>query len=129
MKRFISLWGPVILFAGLVFAVSSMSSPIEEDPFPLFDKIAHITEYTLFAMLLFRALQGTWMGMSFFWLAFITVMITLTYGASDEFHQSFVEARTADMRDLAADGIGAMMAMTAVFIKEKIFRRSPECQE
>jgi VanZ family protein len=126
VKRFISLWGPVILFAGLVFVMSSMSSPIEVDPFPLFDKVAHITEYTLFAMLLFRALQGTWNGMSFFWLAFITVMITLTYGASDEFHQSFVEARTADMRDLAADGIGAMTAITVVFIKRRIFRRSPD---
>lgn len=122
MKRFIFLWGPVVLFAGLVFVVSSMSSPIDEDPFPLFDKVAHITEYTLFAMLLFRALQGTWRGMTFFWLAFITVMITLTYGASDEFHQSFVEARTSDIKDLAADGIGAMMAMTIIFIKKRVFR-------
>ncbi len=126
MKRFIFLWGPVILFAGLVFVVSSMSSPIDEDPFPLFDKVAHITEYTLFAMLLFRALQGTWNGVSFFWLAVITVIITLTYGASDEFHQSFVEARTSDIKDLAADGIGAMIAMTAIFIKRRVFRRSPE---
>ena len=125
MKRFISLWGPVILFAGLVFIISSMSSPIDEDPFPLFDKAAHITEYTVFAMLLFRALQGTWNGISFFWLAFITVMITLAYGAGDEFHQSFVEARTSDIKDLAADGIGAIMAMIAIFIKRRVFRRSP----
>lgn len=129
MKRFISLWGPVILFAALVFVISSMSSPIDEAPFPLFDKIAHITEYTLFAMLLFRALQGTWNGMSFFWLAFITVMITLIYGASDELHQSFVEARTSDIKDWAADGMGAIAAMTAIFLKRRVFRRSPECQE
>jgi VanZ family protein len=125
MKRFISLWGPVVFFAGLVFVMSSMSSPIDEPPFPLFDKAAHITEYTVFAMLLFRALQGTWSGINFFWLAFITVMITLTYGASDEFHQSFVVTRTSDIKDWAADGIGAIAAMTAVFIKRRVFRRSP----
>ena len=125
MKRFISLWGPVVFFAGLVFIMSSMSSPIDENPFPLFDKVAHITEYTVFAMLLFRALQGTWSGINFFWLAFITVMITLTYGASDEFHQSFVVSRTSDIKDWAADGIGAIMAMIAIFIKRRVFRRSP----
>lgn len=122
MKRFVSLWGPVILFAGLVFIMSSISSPVDVDPFPNFDKVAHITEYAVFAMLLFRALQGTWSSINFFWLAFITVMITLTYGASDEFHQSFVAARTSDIKDWAADGIGAMMAMTVIFIKKWVFR-------
>ncbi|MBI5406323.1 MAG: VanZ family protein [Nitrospirae bacterium] len=126
MKRFISLWGPVVFFAVLVFVMSSISSPIDEAPFPFFDKIAHITEYTVFAMLLFRALQGTWSGINFFWLAFITVVITLTYGASDEFHQSFVETRTSDIKDWAADGIGALTAMTAIFIKRRVFRESPD---
>ena len=126
MKRFISLWGPVVLFSGLVFIMSSMSSPVDVDPFPHFDKAAHITEYMVFAMLLFRALQGTWSDINFFWLAFITVMITLTYGASDEFHQSFVVSRTSDIKDWAADGIGAIAAMTAIFLKRRVFRRSPD---
>ena len=121
MKRFIFLWSPVIIFAGLVFIVSSMSMPGKEAPFPLFDKAAHVSEYALFSILLFRALNGSLRGSSFLFLSIITIVITLAYGISDEFHQSFVPSRSSDIKDLAADGIGALLAMTSVFIKRRIF--------
>ncbi len=123
MKKMISLWGPVIIFAVLVFLLSSMPFPLKKAPFPFFDKVAHVSEYAIFATLLFRALSGTWSGVNFLLLVLFTVVITLGYGVSDEFHQSFVPTRTSDIKDVAADGFGAIMAMTAVFIKRKVFRR------
>ena len=120
MKRFIYLWGPVILFAALIFTMSSMSFSMEKDPFPLFDKAAHVLEYSAFAILLFRALNGTLNGINFFWVSLLTIIITLSYGMSDEFHQSFVPSRMSDIKDLVADGAGAILAITAIFIKRKI---------
>lgn len=122
MKRLIFLWGPVVFFAVLVFAVSSMSHPMDKDPFKHFDKVAHITEYGLFALLLFRALNGTLHRKSFLLLAVFTILIILGYGISDEIHQYFVPARQSDIKDVIADGLGAAMAMTVVFIKRRIFR-------
>lgn len=122
MKKFISLWGPVIVFAALMFILSSMSFSLEKDPFPLFDKAAHVSEYGLFAILLYRAMSGSLNGIDFLWVAFLTVIITIGYGMSDEFHQSFVPTRIPDVKDLVADGVGAIVAMTAVFVKRKVFR-------
>ena len=38
-------------------------------------------------------------------------LIVVAYGLIDEYHQSFVPARTADLRDAAADSIGAALAL------------------
>ena len=41
-------------------------------------------------------------------------MMAIAYGASDEWHQSFVPGRHADVWDLAADGVGAALALGVV---------------
>lgn len=49
--------------------------------------------------------------------AFIFAMIIGTaYGASDEFHQSFVPGRSATLPDLLADIIGLALAQLIIFI-------------
>lgn len=120
LKRFIFLWGPVIFFAGLVFIVSNMSHPVNDDPFKYFDKVAHVSEYGLFSLLLFRALKGSLHSTGFFLLAILTIAITLGYGISDEIHQYFIPARQSDIKDVIADGLGATIAMMAVFFKRRI---------
>jgi VanZ family protein len=77
-------------------------------------------EYGLFAILLFRALSNTLSRTDFIWIASLTVIVILAYGISDEFHQSFVPHRDADLKDVAADGFGAIAAMTSIFIKRKV---------
>jgi len=42
-------------------------------------------------------------------------VITVLYGVSDEFHQSFVPGRTPDVADVAADAAGAALALTAAW--------------
>jgi VanZ family protein len=41
-------------------------------------------------------------------------LIAVAYGATDEWHQMYVPSRTADVRDLAADAIGAFVAAIAI---------------
>ena len=57
MKRGLFLWGPVLLWAGFIFFLSSipdLSSGLEQDF--LLRKIAHVAEYAVLALLLWRAL-------------------------------------------------------------------------
>jgi VanZ family protein len=44
----------------------------------------------------------------------LALLLSVSYGALDEFHQRFVPTRTADPRDLAADGVGAGLAVAGV---------------
>jgi VanZ family protein len=40
--------------------------------------------------------------------------LAVAYGVSDEFHQSFVPNRHAELRDLGSDAIGAFVAVIVV---------------
>lgn len=119
MKRFILFWGPVFLFAMFIFLMSSFSSPEGSDPFPHFDKLAHFIVYGAFSLLIFRGFSRTIGGNNFFLIAVLTIIVTVAYGVSDEFHQSFVPTRDSDVKDIAADSIGAMAAMSVIYL----FRR------
>jgi len=47
------------------------------------------------------------------WRAAGAVAITTAYGCSDEWHQSFVPGRDADLRDVWADAVGAVAGAAA----------------
>lgn len=123
MKKFVLLWGPVVLFAVFIFLMSSTSSPGGMDPFPNFDKVAHFLVYGVFALLMFRGLSRTTGTKNFLLIAILTVILTVAYGMSDEFHQSFVPERDSDVKDIVADGIGATAAVTILYIRRRFSRR------
>jgi VanZ family protein len=64
-------------------------------------KCAHLTEYAVLGVLLYRALRR-------FAPALIVAGI---YAAFDEFHQSFVTTRTASPWDVAIDCLGAFLGL------------------
>ena len=92
-----------------IFYVSSL----HHAPLPpgVGDKPAHSAAYMGLAFVIARALARglpprlTWQQ------ALIGFVIAALYGASDEFHQSFVPGRDADVLDVRADAIGAAIAM------------------
>lgn len=101
---------PVLFYAALIFYLSSQSLDfVGEGPFPQWDKVAHATEYGLFSFLILRALGGTFPNTLKLTLAISAVLIAVAYGASDEFHQSFVPGRDSDLFDVMADGGGASL--------------------
>ena len=74
-------------------------------------KAAHVSEYAVLAVLLYRAFVHTVFQSRRVLSAGIVLLSCAAYAASDEFHQSFVPSRTASLRDVMIDLCGAMLAV------------------
>jgi VanZ family protein len=91
-----------------IFVVSGMTNPPAPANVP--DVSLHEAAYFGLTLVLIRALAGgRWSGVSLRTLA-LAWIVAVAYGASDEWHQSFVPSRHAELRDLQADAIGAFGA-------------------
>jgi VanZ family protein len=103
------LWGPVIAYMVLIFFESSLSNaPLPPD---VSDKSAHLGGYMLMGVLAVRAVHGGLPARVTARGAVMAMLITIGYGAFDEFHQSFVAGRTADVFDLLADATGGLIGL------------------
>ena len=113
--KFFKLWGPVILWAGLIFFCSGVPNLKTDLPFDfLLRKAAHITEYFILTFLMRRAFLGTLTG-SVYGLSFYSAAFVVLYAVSDEIHQSFVPGRVCAVSDVAIDTIGIVFFY--VFLK------------
>jgi VanZ family protein len=74
-------------------------------------KAAHVLEYAVLAVLLYRAFVHTVFQSRRALSAGIVLLSCAAYAASDEFHQSFVPSRTATLRDVMIDLCGATIAV------------------
>jgi VanZ family protein len=45
-----------------------------------------------------------------------SILLTILYGISDEFHQHFVLARTADVKDALADALGGAFGVSLYWL-------------
>lgn len=72
-------------------------------------KLAHVIEYAVFSLLIYRALQQGKPGWSWRWAA-VAVIACAIFGSSDEIHQIFVPSRGPSARDVAIDTTGAILA-------------------
>ncbi len=106
-------WGPVVLWAGLIFIVSgipSLSSGLGLWDFVL-RKIAHMVEFGFLAVLVIRALTKTVQNWPAVRLLGVGAAASFLYAISDEVHQYFVPGRTASFGDVLIDGCGIMLAI------------------
>ena len=117
MKTFrenqIVCWTAVVVWMGLIFFLSSQSQLPHVIPagLPQIQDVAgHFTVYAVLGVLLWWALRGAGVRHPFFWALAVAVL----YGASDEFHQSFVPNRNPDIFDVATDFVGAATALLVV---------------
>ena len=104
-SRAVTLWLPVVAWAGVIFALSSipsLSSGLGTWDYVL-RKCAHMTEYAVLAALLYRALDRELP-------AFVGAV---AYAATDELHQHFVPGRHASAVDVAIDAVGATIGLLA----------------
>ena len=74
-------------------------------------KAAHVSEYAVLAVLLYRAFVHTVFQSRRALSAGLVLLSCAAYAASDEFHQSFVPSRTASLRDVMIDLCGATLAV------------------
>ena len=87
-------------------------------------KCAHITEYAVLALLLWRALRGTPTLRPKTFILFGAVLLgCVLFAASDEFHQTFVKSRTPSGRDVLLDVGGALLGL---LIGASFARRRPK---
>jgi len=107
--RFVRFWFPVFLYSGIIFYVSSLPQVVTPPGIPWLDKVAHLFEYGIWAVLAARAIQATQQGVSIkiVWLA--VLFLSLVHGMADEYLQSFIPGRDANLFDVLADCAGGAL--------------------
>ena len=88
-------------------------------------KLAHITEFGVFSITVFRGIRAERSGWNPRW-AMITLVIAVSYAGFDEWHQSFVPLREARVRDVLIDSTGALLAQVLVWVYARFHRNLPE---
>lgn len=106
----------LVLWMGLIFWLSDqpvLPHPVRQYGISdfLYDSAAHSFFYGVLTLLAYRALAGRGPRRAV-WAA----LLALTFGASDEWHQSFVAGRTATVADWAMDALGAALAVCVLFL-------------
>ena len=118
----ITLWWPVAAYMAAIFALSSQPTLPGSSLTP--DWAQHGVAYAGLALVTLRAVAGgRWSRVSAraLWLAWV---IATVYGVTDEWHQSFVPGRMADVRDVIADSAGAALGLAAAWAWSIIKRPS-----
>ena len=99
----ISPWIPVVLWAAVIFTLSSI--PSLSTGLGTWDTVlrkgAHLTEYAILGGLLYRALGREPLALA----------VGIAYAATDELHQYFVPGRHASPVDVAIDAVGVAVGM------------------
>jgi VanZ family protein len=102
-SRVLTVWLPVVLWAGVIFAFSSV--PSLSTGLGTWDtilrKAAHVTEYAILGALLYRGFRREAPALA----------TGIAYAASDELHQHFVRGRHASPVDVAIDALGLTIGM------------------
>lgn len=115
-RKIIVSWGPVVVWMGVIFALSSQPS-LPRFPFVVPDKVfkksGHFVEYAILAGLCWRALRQT--GRTRY-PAIWAFVITVLYATSDEWHQTFVPGRNGRPLDVLIDAAGALTSLTALHL-------------
>ncbi len=141
LRAFCKYWLPVVIWMALIFTASADSHSYEHSSriiepllrwlFPhlseaqihaiheLFRKCAHVAEYSVFALLLWRALRKPAKSVSRPWNwreARLALLLVMLYAATDEFHQQFVPTRTSLVSDVFIDTAGGAAALLALWL-------------
>jgi VanZ family protein len=113
MNHFLRYWLPLIAYCLILFLQSSSESTVDLPAIEHADKVVHAGAYGLLGILFYRAYRSRWPNASGWTMANASLLSASFYGLSDEIHQYFVPARSADPWDWLADTIGAMLGVVA----------------
>ena len=134
MRLFLKYWLPLLIWLGLIFVGSTSVMSAEHTsryigPFLLWlkpgmsataiwtilvvvRKCAHVIEYAVLALLLWRALRSVPTLRTRTFVVFGAVLLGCALvAASDEFHQTFVKSRTPSVRDVLLDVGGGFLGL------------------
>ena len=134
MKSFLKYWLPVLVWLVVTFIGSTNVMSVENTsrfivPFLLWLKpgmtqentwgiivlmrnCAHVGEYVVLALLMWRALRwGINVSMRMSTLCAVVLLGCALFAASDEFHQTFVASRGASATDVMIDSVGSIVGL------------------
>ncbi len=115
-SRFLYYWCPFLLYAALILCLSSYKLPPGQQ---VSDKMIHLVEYAIFALLFWQALTQDDVH-RFTWKRAMAVALTgALYGALDETYQSIVPGRDSSIRDWYADVAGILSMITISFVRAR----------
>lgn len=97
-------WAPAAAWAGALFLVSAWPSAGDVS-LPFSDKLAHVGVYAVLGATLAHGRRQSGPGAPH-WLL---IVLGALYGASDEWHQSFVPGRDVSLGDWVSDVVGVVL--------------------
>jgi VanZ family protein len=105
-SRALSVWLPVVVWAAVIFALSSIPSLSTGLGFwdTVLRKGAHLTEYAILGALLLRALGRDAPALA----------AGILYAATDEVHQHFVRGRHSSPLDVLLDSAGVAFGIYVI---------------
>lgn len=109
-KKFFKLWLPPIVWAGLIFYLSSipdLKTGLETTWDIILRKIGHMIVFGILFLFLARA-----MNQPLKW----AIIVSVLYAFSDEFHQYFVPGRHMSLADICFDTAGILISYL-IFIR------------
>lgn len=110
VKRIVVYWLPPLVWMGLIYFLSSFhklqASPVSWQDFVI-RKTAHFLEFAVLFVLYNRGLAKSTQltrrkGL------FLSLILTIGYAMTDEFHQTMVLGRTGKPFDILIDSLGAL---------------------
>ncbi len=107
-----SAWGPVAIWAAVLFFLSALPLSGDVSWVPVNDKVIHVGLYGVLGVTLSRARILSGAG----WPHGLFILVGVLYGVTDEFHQAFVPGRSVSVFDWIADVVGVLMGYT-IFLK------------
>lgn len=122
-------WLPAVCCMAAIFAMSAQSGGELDTWLPWFQKLfpglqsfnpVHYLAYFILSLTFSFGFGFRRMNV---WRCLLVVLLCVAYGATDEWHQSFVPKRTPDVHDLLHDGIGAAAAALAVWLWRRLAAR------
>jgi VanZ family protein len=144
-QKFVKYWLPVIIWMCFIFWMSTdtfssentskVIGPVLHLIFPSFSaetldiihglirKSAHVVEYFVLGLLLFRAFRSDspqpWDRR---WAIYAVIVIAL-YAMSDEFHQISVPSRTGSIFDIGLDTAGGILSQIAIMLRLTVLNK------
>lgn len=149
-RVFLKYWLPLFLWMAVIFSASSDSHSCEHSSrfvepllhwlFPgmsqvnverihhVIRKCAHLTEYAILAVLIWRVLQvssnhlpaWSWPKVGG------ALLLVFLYASSDEFHQRFVPTRTPLVSDVFVDTSGGAIGLLLLWLFRRRKKQPPE---
>jgi VanZ family protein len=123
MRKRLLFWLPVFIWLEFIFLLSSIPSAwLPQMPSDLWlfwaHRIAHIGEYSILGVLVIRAYSQGRVSMDVSSILFLSIFIFLS-GSFDEWHQSFVPGRHAQLIDAIFDTICGTVGMLVYSLWKK----------